>query len=76
MLTSTSRQARARLGSISATARRRPDDADAAHAVQVARREYAAESLADHIRKVVAEAPPLTPEQRDRLTVLLRGGPS
>jgi hypothetical protein len=33
-----------------------------------------AERLADVIRKAVAEAPPLTPEQRDRLALLLRGG--
>ena len=39
-----------------------------------ARRNYRAERLAEHIAKVVAEAPPLTAEQRDRLAVLLRGG--
>lgn len=33
----------------------------------------AAAKLADHIRKVVAEAPPLTAEQRDRIAALLRG---
>lgn len=30
--------------------------------------------LAEHIQRVVAEAPPLTDEQRDRLAGLLRGG--
>ena len=30
--------------------------------------------LADYIKRVVDEAPPLTPAQRDRLAVLLRGG--
>lgn len=38
------------------------------------RRQLKAERLAEHIARVVAEAPPLTPEQRDRLAVLLRGG--
>lgn len=39
-----------------------------------ARRDLAAEKIAAHIAKVVADAPPLTAEQRDRLAVLLRGG--
>lgn len=33
-----------------------------------------AERLAEHIRRIVDEAPPLSPEQRDRLATLLRGG--
>ncbi|GAA3667102.1 hypothetical protein FB459_1265 [Yimella lutea] len=49
---------------------RTPDDVELIEA----RRSYRAEKLAEHIAKVVAEAPPLTPEQRDRLAVLLRGG--
>ena len=36
------------------------------------RRDLRAAKLADHIRRVVDEAPPLTTEQRDRLAVLLR----
>ncbi len=32
-----------------------------------------AEHLEDHIRRVVDAAPPLTAEQRDQLTLLLRG---
>lgn len=39
-----------------------------------ARRALATEGLAEHIARVVAAAPPLTAEQRDRLAVLLRGG--
>lgn len=39
-----------------------------------ARRSLRAERLAEHIARVVAEAPPLTDEQRDELAVLLRGG--
>ncbi len=44
-----------------------PDD------VAEARRAHATASLAAHIARVVAEAPPLTDEQKSRLTVLLRG---
>jgi len=33
-----------------------------------------AERLAQHVARVVAEAPPLTPEQRDRIAALLRTG--
>lgn len=39
-----------------------------------ARRDLRATRLAEHIARVVDEAPPLTPEQRDRLAVILRGG--
>jgi hypothetical protein len=37
-----------------------------------ARRDYAAEKLADYIRRTVDEAPPLSDEQRARLALLLR----
>ena len=37
-------------------------------------RDYAAAKLEDYIRRTVDTAPPLTPEQRDRLALLLRGG--
>ncbi len=40
-----------------------------------ARRDHAAEKLADYVAKVVAQAPPLSPAQRDRIAVLLRGAP-
>jgi hypothetical protein len=39
-----------------------------------ARQELAAAKLTAYIEKVVAEAPPLTDEQRDRIAVLLRPG--
>jgi len=42
--------------------------------VTEARRDFRAARLAAYIEKVVAEAPPLTPGQRDRLALLLRGG--
>jgi len=48
-----------------------PADVDAA---REARSRYAEAKLADAIRKSVEAAPPLTPEQRDRLSALLRGG--
>ncbi len=38
-----------------------------------ARRNLKAERLADYIKHTVDGAPPLTPEQRDRLAMLLRG---
>lgn len=39
-----------------------------------ARRKLAAERIATYIARVVDAAPPLTDEQRDRLSALLRGG--
>ncbi len=38
------------------------------------RTERATEQLAEHIRQVVATAPPLSPEQRERLSLLLHPG--
>ena len=40
------------------------------------RAEYAAEKLAAYVAAVVGQAPPLTPAQRDRIAILLRGGAS
>lgn len=60
--------ARARVASLSRT--RSADDPE----VLDARRDLRAERLADHISRVVDEAPPLTDAQRDRLASLLRGG--
>lgn len=39
-----------------------------------ARRDLKASRLEDYVSRVVSEAPPLTPEQIDRVSVLLRGG--
>ena len=39
-----------------------------------ARRELTAERIAAYVQRVLADAPELTPEQRDRLALLLRGG--
>jgi hypothetical protein len=38
------------------------------------RRQLKAEQLADYIRRTVDAAPPLTPEQRNKLALLLQGG--
>ncbi len=38
------------------------------------RAEYATEKLAEYVQRTIAQAPPLTPAQRDRIAVLLRGG--
>jgi hypothetical protein len=38
------------------------------------RQELRADALERQIREVVDSAPPLTPEQRDRLSLLLHGG--
>ncbi|MEY4081692.1 MAG: hypothetical protein RL430_2122 [Actinomycetota bacterium] len=58
---------RARVASLSRS--RTPDDP----ALVSARRDLKAARLEDHIRRVVAEAPPLTDEQRDKLAAILRG---
>jgi hypothetical protein len=58
---------RARLAFL--TRSREPDDPDLVEA----RRNLRAERLAEHVRKVVAGAPKLTPEQRDRIAAILRG---
>lgn len=42
----------------------------------LARVPTAERDLPAHIRAVVAAAPPLTTDQRDRLSILLRGAPS
>ena len=59
---------RARVASLSRS--RTADDPD----LVAARRNLKAARLAEYIERVVAEAPPLTIEQRNRLSVLLRGG--
>lgn len=59
---------RARVASL--TRSRTADDPD----LITARRNLKAERLADYIRKTVDAAPELSPEQRDRLALLLSGG--
>lgn len=51
---------------------RKPDDPE----LLAAKRDLRAERLALRVAEVVALAPPLTPEQRDRISTLLSGGRS
>ena len=51
-----------------------PGDPERVERASQLRRDYAAEKLAEYVAKVVAQAPPLTPAQRDRVAILLRGG--
>ena len=50
------------------------DESDTLTTNQIAKRDNAAQRLADYIKATVDAAPTLTPEQRDRLAILLRGG--
>lgn len=59
---------RARIASL--TRSRQPDDPELVDA----RRNLAALSLEDYVRQIVAQAPPLTDEQRERIAALLRVG--
>ena len=63
---------RAQIARASRTAQKRPDDAEARAHVEELRRAYAERKLTAYIARVVDAAPPLTPEQRDRLAALLR----
>jgi hypothetical protein len=56
---------RARVASL--TRSRTPDDPD----LIAARRNLAAARLEDYVQRVVDAAPPLTPEQRDRIAAIL-----
>ncbi|KHL00433.1 hypothetical protein [Sinomonas humi] len=58
-------QAKSRLGV--AARRRDPEE------IAEARRDLAAAKLAQYVERVVSAAPPLTPEQADRIAALLRG---
>ena len=40
--------------------------------ITLARRDHAAAKLETYVERVVADAPPLTPAQRDRIAALLR----
>ena len=53
-----------------ATGERQPDDPE----LEQARRDLKALGLQEYIEKVVAEAPPLSSEQRERISALLRTG--
>lgn len=59
---------RGRVGALSRS--RQPNDPE----LIAARRNLKALKLEEHIRRVIAEAPPLTDEQRQRIAGLLRAG--
>jgi hypothetical protein len=73
---------RARVAALSyavSAGKRQPDDpelAEARAALIEARRGLRAEQLAEHVRKVLAIAPPLSDEQKERIAALLRVGAS
>ena len=69
MLTEQRRVARSKLANAAARAARDPQ---AAAQVEDLRREYRYLSAEDYIKRVVDEAPPLSPYQRDALALLLR----
>lgn len=64
---SASKSGRGRVAAL--TRSRPPDDPELVEA----RRDLAAEVIAQHVAKVLAKAPPLTDQQRDRIAALLRG---
>jgi hypothetical protein len=66
-LSAHARHHRARIAALSRD--RQPDDPELVDA----RRALAALRLEEHVARVVASAPPLTPEQRDRIAAILRG---
>jgi hypothetical protein len=51
---------------------RNPGDADARAELDRLRREYRIALVAEHIKSLVSNAPPLSDEQRNRLSCLLR----
>ncbi len=68
MLTEERRRVRAKLANASARA---TTDPQAAAEVENLRRQYRFLGAEDYIKKLVAEAPPLSETQRDRLALLL-----
>jgi hypothetical protein len=71
MATSTSwRSERARIAGMSSRPNRPPDDPE----LIAARRSLRALRLEEHVQEVLAGAPPLSDEQRERIAALLRAG--
>lgn len=64
------RTERARIGGLSSRPNRQPDDPELIEA----RRNLRALRLEEHVRKTLAEAPPLSDEQRERIAALLHVG--
>lgn len=74
MLTQQQRTLRAELAHAASVARRKPHDPAAQEAVEQKRRDFRAAKLAEHVRQVTEDLPPLTPEQINTIAALLRGG--
>jgi hypothetical protein len=55
-------------------AQRRPGDADAQAEVVRLRQEFTEQKIVDYVERTVASGPPLRPEQRARIAVVLLGG--
>ncbi len=68
------RKVRSDLANAVAAFKRDPDNLELQQRVEGLRAEYHALALEDRIREVVAASPSITPAQRDRLALLLRGG--
>lgn len=66
-------QQRSRVGNAAKTHKAQATD-DTRRSLDEARRALAEEKIRAFVEQTVASAPPLTPEQRDRLALLLRGG--
>ncbi len=66
-------RARSRVALEAKAAKNNPEPSSHAR-LSDARRDLAEAKLAAYIQRVVDQAPPLSPEQRDRLAVLLRSG--
>lgn len=67
-LSATANRERGRIAALSRS--RTSDDPE----LVSARRNLRAARLEDHVQRVLAEAPPLTDEQRERIAALLRAG--
>jgi hypothetical protein len=67
-----SRKARSR-GAVEVKKHKRDGGPESSAAVRDAQRLLAEEKIKAYVERTVAAAPPLTPEQRDRLALLLRG---
>lgn len=63
-------EARRLRSKIASTKRDRPDSPELPNL----RRDFEAQKLADHVQAALRSAPPLTDEQRNRITALLRAG--
>jgi outer membrane protein assembly factor BamD (BamD/ComL family) len=70
---STEVELRAAIARAGRVVRRNPDDREARETLARLRAEYHTVRLGEHIRRIVAEAPPLSDEQREGLALLLRG---